>query len=103
MTDRHHRSRSRSPYHRDHSDKHPHHHHRSRSSVKHHHSRTQSSAPTSPRPKPLPNNAHSLSRHDLTTYTPLFALYLDIQKRIVLEDLDDKELRGRWKSFVGKW
>ncbi|KIW66245.1 hypothetical protein PV04_08445 [Phialophora macrospora] len=103
MTDRHHRSRSRSPHRHDHSDKHPRHHHRSRSSIKHHHQRSRSPAPTSPRPKPLPNNARSLSRHDLTTYTPLFALYLDIQKRIVLEDLDDKELRGRWKSFVGKW
>lgn len=34
---------------------------------------------------------------------PLFALYLDVQKQIILEDLEEKELKGRWKSFVGKW
>ncbi|MCJ1250199.1 hypothetical protein MMC30_007425 [Trapelia coarctata] len=33
----------------------------------------------------------------------MFALYLEIQKQLVLEDLPEKEARGRWKSFVGKW
>jgi len=33
----------------------------------------------------------------------MFALYLDIQKQLVLEDLDEHETRGRWKSFIGKW
>jgi len=33
----------------------------------------------------------------------MFALYLDIQKQILLEDLDEREAKGRWKSFVGKW
>ncbi|GME41092.1 hypothetical protein GTA08_BOTSDO06090 [Neofusicoccum parvum] len=33
----------------------------------------------------------------------MFALYLDIQKQLVLEDLDGDEAKGRWKSFVGKW
>jgi len=33
----------------------------------------------------------------------MFALYLDIQKQLVLEDLDEHEARGRWKSFIGKW
>ncbi|EXJ57599.1 hypothetical protein A1O7_07947 [Cladophialophora yegresii CBS 114405] len=105
MADKHHRSRSRSrsPYRDVHPDKHHHHRHRSRYSPHHHHKRTRSPAPTSPRSRPLPYNARSLSLHDLTTYTPLFALYLDIQKDIILENLEDKEIRGRWKSFVGKW
>jgi len=33
----------------------------------------------------------------------MFALYLEIQKQLVLEDLPQNEARGRWKSFVGKW
>lgn len=33
----------------------------------------------------------------------MFALYLDIQKQKVLEDMDETEMKGRWKSFVGKW
>ncbi|OCT47303.1 hypothetical protein CLCR_02495 [Cladophialophora carrionii] len=103
MPDRHRSNRSRSPYRDAHSDNRRQSHHRSRSARQHHHKRAPSPTPTSPRSKPLPYNARYLSRHDLTTYTPLFALYLDIQKGIILEDLDDKELRGRWKSFVGKW
>lgn len=30
-------------------------------------------------------------------------MYLDIQKGIFLEDLGEDEVKGRWKSFVGKW
>lgn len=41
--------------------------------------------------------------HDYAAYKPMFALYLDIQKQLVLEDLDEHEARGRWKSFIGKW
>lgn len=33
----------------------------------------------------------------------MFALYLDIQKQIDIESLDDREIKGRWKSFVKKW
>jgi len=33
----------------------------------------------------------------------MFSLYLDIQKGKVLEDMEEKEAKGRWKSFVGKW
>lgn len=29
-------------------------------------------------------------------------MYLDIQKGIFLEDLGEDEVKGRWKSFVGK-
>jgi hypothetical protein len=33
----------------------------------------------------------------------MFALYLDIQKGKVLEELGESENKGRWKSFLGKW
>lgn len=33
----------------------------------------------------------------------MFALYLDIQKNKFLDDLDEVEVKGRWKSFIGKW
>ncbi|KAF2268021.1 hypothetical protein CC78DRAFT_541243 [Lojkania enalia] len=36
-------------------------------------------------------------------YKPLFQSYLDIQKHIHLDELDEREVRGRWKSFVGRW
>tara|TARA_R110002060_G_scaffold44631_1_gene55982 strand:+ start:130 stop:231 length:102 start_codon:yes stop_codon:yes gene_type:complete len=33
----------------------------------------------------------------------MFATYLDIQKQKILEDMDEIEVRGRWKSFIGRW
>lgn len=33
----------------------------------------------------------------------MFALYLDIQKGKELEDMEEREIGGRWKSFIGKW
>ncbi|KAI9844778.1 MAG: hypothetical protein M1837_005311 [Sclerophora amabilis] len=39
------------------------------------------------------------SRED---YIPVFALYLDVQKQLLLDELPDDEGRGRWKSFVGR-
>ncbi len=51
----------------------------------------------------LPLHASILSKHDFETYKPMFGLYLDIQKQLVLEELPPDEMRGRWKSFVGKW
>ena len=33
----------------------------------------------------------------------MFELYLDIQKQKVLDELAEGEVKGRWKSFVGKW
>jgi hypothetical protein len=43
------------------------------------------------------------SRTDYGAFEPLFELYLDLHKQLHLADLDDREARGRWKSFVGKW
>ncbi|KAI0459153.1 hypothetical protein F5B21DRAFT_340513 [Xylaria acuta] len=52
----------------------------------------------------LPYNARSLSRStDFDAFRPLFARYLDIQKQIDVARLDEREIRGRWKSFVSKW
>lgn len=33
----------------------------------------------------------------------MFAQYLDVQKSKDIAALDEREARGRWKSFVGKW
>lgn len=33
----------------------------------------------------------------------MFAMYLDIQKGILIEDLPEEEVKGRWKSFIRKW
>lgn len=90
---RHKSRRSRSPPRDDekHSDKN----HRSRRS---HRSRS----PTA-KPVKLPYSAGPLSKHDFDAYKPLFQSYLDIQKHIQLDELDEREARGRWKSFVSKW
>ncbi|KIW93921.1 uncharacterized protein Z519_05236 [Cladophialophora bantiana CBS 173.52] len=90
-------SRSRSPYRHDRRPSHDS--HRSRSHKPHDQRTKHSLAPR----KPLPYGARELSRHDLPAYRPLFALYLDIQKQLNLENLDDAEVKGRWKSFVQKW
>ncbi|KAI2793167.1 hypothetical protein POX_b03217 [Penicillium oxalicum] len=51
----------------------------------------------------LPYEARELSRRDLEIYEPMFAMYLDIQKGKILEELPAEEVKGRWKSFVRKW
>ncbi|KAI1502167.1 hypothetical protein F5X99DRAFT_427534 [Biscogniauxia marginata] len=113
----HHRSdheRDRSPSssrhrHKKHSEHHNHHHHRR------HGGRRRSSVnprPTlhAPAPAPalvpasLPFDARALSRtHDLEAFRPLLARYLDVQKQKDITMLDEREVRGRWKSFVSKW
>ncbi|MCJ1389157.1 hypothetical protein MMC18_002012 [Xylographa bjoerkii] len=65
----------------------------------HHHKRKRSPALTTARPF----QASYLSKHDYSSQKPLFALYLEVQKQMELEDLSEAEARGRWKSFVGKW
>lgn len=51
----------------------------------------------------LPYNSKQLSKRQFQEYKPLFQSYLDIQKQITLDDLDEREAKGRWKSFVGRW
>ncbi|RKF65751.1 hypothetical protein OnM2_003003 [Erysiphe neolycopersici] len=54
-------------------------------------------------PPTLPYDSHPLVKDDFKEYKYTFALYLDIQKNKILEDLDEKETKGRWKSFMHKW
>ncbi|KAL6865785.1 hypothetical protein ACO1O0_001883 [Amphichorda felina] len=51
----------------------------------------------------LPFSARALKKGDLPMFRPLFAYFLSLQKQIELEDLDEREVKGRWKSFIGKW
>ncbi|KAL4779172.1 hypothetical protein BJX76DRAFT_98728 [Aspergillus varians] len=51
----------------------------------------------------LPYQARELRKRDLEVFEPMFAMYLDIQKGKLIEDLSEDEVKGRWKSFVGKW
>ncbi|GFF44199.1 hypothetical protein IFM61606_00988 [Aspergillus udagawae] len=99
------RSRSRSP---GRSDRHKrHHHHRHRHSHHRHrdysHDRDRHSQSASSVPVVLPFQAQELSKRDLTHYAPMFAMYLDIQKGLIMEDLSEEEIKGRWKSFIRKW
>lgn len=101
------RSRSRSP-HRKHHHHHRSHRHRSLSPSHHshhHHSRTHRRKQTPPPATAavLPYNEPHLSKHDLSKHRALFGLYLDVQKRLDIDGLEEDERRGRWKSFVGKW
>lgn len=77
---------------------------RSQSAERHGH-RSHKRRSHSPPAKPvrLPLNARPLSKHDLSEYRATFALYLDIQKNIDLDELEADEVKGRWKSFMGKW
>jgi Ni/Co efflux regulator RcnB len=83
----HHARRSRSP--RRDEDRHRHKRHRSRS-------------PPS-KPVALPYRAKPLSKRHYEDYKPLFQSYLDIQKNIQLDELDEREAKGRWKSFTSRW
>ncbi|KAG9379840.1 hypothetical protein A1F94_010196 [Pyrenophora tritici-repentis] len=51
----------------------------------------------------LPYKAKPLTKRDYEAYKPLFQSYLDIQKQIQLDELDEREAKGRWKSFVSRW
>ena len=118
------RSRSRSPsYHdddrkrsRSHRDrdnnperKRKSHHHHSHSRRAHHSSRKHEDRPTDTKPapptaqQPLPFGSRQLTKRDLVHYEPVLGMYLDIQKNLELEDLGEDEIKGRWKSFIGKW
>ncbi|KAF2972842.1 hypothetical protein GQX73_g755 [Xylaria multiplex] len=110
------RSRSRSPHGDTRNSAGHHKESRSRSLTRHRHSyrrrddthrhRPYHASTTShqERAPKLPYDARSLSRStDFDTFRLLFARYLDIQKQIDIATLDEREARGRWKSFVSKW
>lgn len=80
---------------------------RSRSPFEHSRSKTQRSRSSqrivASRPVHLPYQAPQLSKDDSANYKSMFGLYLDIQKHLFLDELPKDEVKGRWKSFVGKW
>ncbi|PFH57069.1 hypothetical protein XA68_15559 [Ophiocordyceps unilateralis] len=51
----------------------------------------------------LPYSARPLVKADLQAFGSLFAYYLGVQKRKNAYDMDERELRGRWKRFVRRW
>lgn len=82
--------------------RHHHHHHHHRHRHRHHPAKRELAERTSSG-RELPFSARQLSRSDLVPFKPLFAHYLDLQKTLDIAALDETELRGRWKSFMGKW
>ena len=102
------RSRSRSPSRRrqrsdsPHQSGHRHRHHRHRH---HEHRRRRGSKKGAPTPLPLlpvtlPLNATPISTRDYRDLELIFTSYLDIQKNLAFDELDEREARGRFKSFV---
>jgi hypothetical protein len=76
---------------------------RSRSPRRHHHHGHHHHKVEAPKPVRLPFNQRELHRRHLERYTNLFADYLDLQKGHDIADLTEDEVKGRWKSFMGKW
>lgn len=76
---------------------HGHHHHRRE------HNRSRHTSEAISGPVQLPFSARTLHKSDYRSFEPLFAYYLDLQKQKYLDDMDEREVKGRWKSFVGKW
>ena len=91
------RKRSRSPHGDADSTRDP---KRQRSKSPHHHQRHHHNSP--PHAK-LPFKSHHLHKRDFDSYIALFAEYLDLQKQINIDQLNEDEVKGRWKSFLGKW
>jgi len=69
---------------------------------RHRHKRHRSRSPEA-KPVKLPYKAKPLSKRQYEEYEPLFQSYLDIQKNIQLDELDEREAKGRWKSFISRW
>ena len=67
---------------------------------RHHVKRPRSRSPGIPQ---LPFHRAPLHKFELKQYTPVFAEYLDVQKQLDIYDLTPEEVKGRWKSFLGKW
>ncbi|RFU74146.1 rna helicase [Trichoderma arundinaceum] len=76
---------------------------RPRSSDRHHGSSSRAGKQASGAAVELPYGARQLSKDDLKAFEALFGEYLSLQKQKYIEDMDDREVRGRWKSFMGKW
>lgn len=96
-TSRHDRRSTEPSGHHSSSRHHDHHHRRSSHKHKDHSSRKTQAAVE------LPYDARPLSKADLNVFEPLFGEYLSVQKQKNIDTMDDREVKGRWKSFVGKW
>ncbi|KAG0649592.1 hypothetical protein D0Z07_3627 [Hyphodiscus hymeniophilus] len=96
----HKRSRSRSPRRRDSSRLDS---YRTRSPPHRHHQKRKHNHTDNIAPAVLPFHSRELTKRDYEAFKPMFALYLDIQKGKQLDELEEHEIRGRWKSFLGKW
>lgn len=94
-----HDARSHKRHHRSHHSRSP---RRDNDSHRHKRTRTRSRSPAR-EPIDLPYKARPLSKRQYDEYRPLFQSYLDIQKHIQLDELDEREAKGRWKSFVSRW
>ncbi|KAL3956360.1 hypothetical protein ACCO45_009206 [Purpureocillium lilacinum] len=95
------RRRSASPDTDARDSRHHRHHHR-----RHHHHRrgkTRDDTGNAAEDAQLPFSSRRLGKSDLQTFEPLFVYYLAVQKQKEAEDMDEREFKGRWKSFVGKW
>lgn len=51
----------------------------------------------------LPFKQLPLRKRDFEAYRNVLADYLDLQKGKWIDDLTEDEVKGRWKSFLGKW
>jgi hypothetical protein len=51
----------------------------------------------------LPYNRRPIDKRDFKHYEALFANYLDVQKQLNIDELPGDEVKGRFKSFLGKW
>ncbi|KAF4595593.1 RNA helicase HEL117-like protein [Ophiocordyceps camponoti-floridani] len=51
----------------------------------------------------LPFSARPLVKSDLEAFGSLFAYYLGVQKCKNAYEMDERELKGRWKRFVRRW
>lgn len=51
----------------------------------------------------MPFSARRIGKADYAIFEPVFAHYLDLQKQKDLWAMEEREVRGRWKSFAGKW
>ncbi|CAK3917664.1 Hypothetical predicted protein [Lecanosticta acicola] len=89
------RKRSRPPYTRDRNEVKR---RRSRSPYRKAHDHHLQDPPTR-----LPFKQKPLDKKEFEQYKALFADYLDIQKQLDIDELSEHEVRGRWKSFLGKW
>ncbi|KAI1923613.1 hypothetical protein LOZ12_000072 [Ophidiomyces ophidiicola] len=68
----------------------------------HRHARLRSPDASSTIPPSLPFGAIPLSKRDISRYQPMFGTYLDIQKGLDITELSEREVKGRWKSFMRK-